>query len=264
MPWRDDEFVQGVIELNAQIMAWIGLGPNRAETTPIALAASSELTDTMLPYVRERRSNSGDDLISEVWRIGPTVLSDFVEADAMGICRDLLMGGTDTTTHALANALYLLLANTKISEAMLVDRPARVPLFVEEALRLYGTVQYRLRFANQDCDVGGIQVKKNDLLITINAAANRDPTKYSCPADVNLNRPRPREHLAFNTGPRNCVGAALARTEMIEAISALLNQTSYLRLNSQLPAPHFHGHFTRSFGPLHVSFDPAPSFFALR
>jgi len=38
----------------------------------------------------------------------------------------------------------------------------------------------------------GVAVAKDDLLISLHAAANRDPAKYACPAAVDLERPAPR------------------------------------------------------------------------
>jgi cytochrome P450 len=118
-------------------------------------------------------------------------------------------------------------------------------------------VQYRFRVANEDGELGGMPVKKNQVLILVNASANRDPAKYQCPADVDLNRRLPKEHLAFNTGPRVCVGAALARAEMEDALNILLDRLPNLRLDPNAETPRFRFHYTRSFRPLNVLFDPA-------
>ena len=63
------------------------------------------------------------------------------------------------------------------------------------------------------------------------------------------------DHLAFNTGPRLCVGAALARAEMVDAIDILLDRLPGLRFDQSAPVPRFMNHYTRSFRPLHVLFD---------
>jgi cytochrome P450 len=256
MPVRDDDFVRHIIDLHATIMNWVGLGGERAKMAPLALAASSELTEVMLPYVRARQKAPGNDLISEVWRVGPTVLNDFSETDALAICRDLFMGGSDTSSHLLANALYVLLTNPELMNIVIADRDQALSNFIEETLRIYGAVQYRPRYANQDCEVGGIKIKKNELLIALNSAANRDPGKYASANTFDLGRSRPRDHVAFNTGPRTCVGAALVRAEMVEALGALLDCTANLRMDPDKPKAEFAGHMIRSFRPIHVLFDP--------
>jgi cytochrome P450 len=255
MSWQDEEMVRRVLKLHDDVMEWIG-NQNRGETTGKARAASQEINAMLLPYVRMRRDTPGNDLISRVWTEAPKFLANMTEEDALATCREMFLAGTDTTVHALANAIYLLLTQPKVLEAIKADRGKPLSNFVEEALRIYGSVQYRFRVANEDGELGGLPVKKDQVLILINAAANQDPAKYQCPVDVDLNRRLPRDHLAFNTGPRVCVGAALARAEMEDAITVLLDRLPNLRLDPDAEKPRFAFHYTRSFRPLHVLFDP--------
>lgn len=256
MPWQDDDYVHRVIELHDVMMAWAsGLGgPGIIDE---AKAASHALNDMLLPHVRIRRDKPGNDLISRVWSEWPREMGEVTEAKVMAVCREMFMAGSETTIHALANAFHILLTEPGVMQAVQTDRDTALANLVEETLRLYGAVQYRYRIANQDCELGGVQVKKDQVLVLINSAANRDPAHYEHPSSVDLARSRPRDHLAFNTGPRVCVGAALARAEMVDAISALLDQTRNLRVDPEQPGASFPGHFNRSFRPLHVLFDPA-------
>lgn len=102
-------------------------------------------------------------------------------------------------------------------------------------------------------------MKAGDVLALVHAAANRDPKRFSCPIDIDLDRPRLRDHLAFNVGPRTCVGAGLARTEMHDSIAMLLDRLPNLRLDPSAETPRFSSLFMRSWRPLHVLFDAAPS-----
>jgi cytochrome P450 len=256
MSWQDEEMVRRTLALHDDVMEWIG-NQNRGETTGKARAASQEINAMLLPYVRMRRDNPGNDLISRVWTEAPNFLANLTEEDALATCREMFLAGSDTTVHALANAIYLLLTQPKVMEAVKVDRTKALSNFVNEALRILGSVQYRFRVANEDGELGGMPVKKNQVLILVNASANRDPAKYQCPADVDLNRRLPKEHLAFNTGPRVCVGAALARAEMEDALNILLDRLPNLRLDPNAETPRFRFHYTRSFRPLNVLFDPA-------
>ncbi|SCW70181.1 Cytochrome P450 [Sphingobium faniae] len=254
MDWRDDDLARRLFSLHDTVMRWIGNGNSGVEETAAASRAAHEITDILLPYLNLRKEEPGDDLLSRVWTEGPAILENFSDADVLATTRELFLAGTDTTVHALGNALYLLLTQPETLARIEQDRSA-LPTFIEEALRVYGSVQYRFRLVNEDCEVGGTQVKKDDVLILINAAANRDPKRYECPAHVRLDRKNPKDHLAFNAGPRTCVGAALARAEMYDAIDLLLDNVTNLRLDPDAPPPSFHDHYTRSFRPLHVLFD---------
>jgi cytochrome P450 len=235
-------------------MEWIG-GNRTAEVTQTALSASDELNAILLPQVRLRKLQPGNDIISRLWAEAPEVFADVSEDDIVAICRELFLAGSDTSVHAIANAYYLLLTQPDVMAAVTNDRGTALDNFIEESLRLLTAVQYRFRVANQDVTIGGQLIKKNDLLIPSNAAANRDPEKFECPHMVDMKRSQPRAHLAFNMGPRMCIGAALARAELREAINALIDRLPNIRLSESNPKPNFAHLYIRSYRPLHVKFD---------
>lgn len=245
-----------IMALHNTIMHWAGgrhfLGP---EATEQALAASAELNALLLPVIRDRRQHPGDDLISKLWQEAPDMLPGATEDDILANCRELFLGGSDTTVQALANGLYLLLSQPRLCEEVCADSGKALDNFIEEVIRLLPSVHYRYRIANQDIEVGGTTVKKDQVLFTLNAAANRDPAHYHCPAQVDLNRERPRDHLGFNAGPRMCVGVALARMELKVAFTELLRQLPELRFDPNSPPPAITGFFQRYYAPLNVIFE---------
>ena len=254
MPWRDDALMARQRELSQIVFDWIGAVDRSEAGTARAIAASRALNEMLLPFVRDRRDNPGNDIISRVWAEGSAALDDMQEEDVLVTCRELYFAGSDTTSYALANALYMLLTDDSVRASVVADRGATLDTFVEEALRLYGSVQYRFRLTNQEIEVGGITMPKDTLLVPINSAANRDPEKYACPAHIDLKRPMAKSHLAFNLGPRSCVGAALARAEMRDAIDVLLDRLPNLRLDPDATPPRFRNLYLRSYRPLNVRF----------
>ncbi|MHC8380513.1 cytochrome P450 [Pseudomonas sp. LB3P14] len=255
MDARDDEFLARVLALHDDIMVWAGgrhfLGE---DATRKALAASHALNEILLPFIRQRREQPADDLMTRLWAEAPGILDDVSEEDMLATCRELYLGGSDTTVHALSNALHVLLTNPDVAAAVRADRERALPVFIEEVLRVWGSVQYRYRVANQDIELGGVQIRKDQVVFTLNAAANRDPEHYACPAQIDLHRDKPRDHLAFNAGPRTCAGLSLARAEIRVALNQVLDRLPELRLDPAAPPPRFCGLFTRSFKPLQVLF----------
>ncbi|HWJ36808.1 MAG TPA: cytochrome P450 [Steroidobacteraceae bacterium] len=255
MPWQDDGLIDKTLQLHEVIMQWIGRGYRDPESIAKARAASRSINELLLPYIRERRINPQDDFISRVWLQAPAEYGELNEEDALSICRELYLGGADTTVHGIANSLYLMLWNSEARQAVASDR-ARINNVVEEAQRLYGSPQYRYRRANADCELGGVSIRKNEVLILLHGAANRDPERFgACPAAVDLAREKPGDHLTFNFGPRSCVGAGLARMEMHGALNAVLDRLPNLRPNISAEAPRYASQFMRSFRPLNVLFD---------
>ncbi|MHC0054636.1 cytochrome P450 [Actibacterium sp. D379-3] len=204
MPWQDDALVARILHLHEEIMEVIGSGFRTEELRQKGLRVSAEINEMLLPYIRARRDNPQDDLISRVWTEAPSDYGDdLTEADAVAICRELFLGGADTTVHGIANLLYLTLTDDAVRAALTTDRDAALPVAVEEAMRLYGSVMYRFRIANEATEIAGQQIKAGDRMILLHSAANRDPVKYACPHAADLSRRPANDHLAFNKGPRN-------------------------------------------------------------
>lgn len=255
MPWQDDDLIRKTLELNEEIMKWIGRGYYDADSVKDAKAASAAINELLLPYIRERRERPQDDFISRVWREAPHEYGALSEEDALAICRELYLGGADTTVHGIANSLYLMLWNSDVYAAVRQDRD-KIANVIEEAQRLYGSPQWRYRRANSDCELGGVAIAKDQMIVLLHGAANRDPQHFgTCPAMPNLARARPRDHLTFNYGPRTCVGIGLARMEMRDALNGVLNRLPGVRPDPAAPPPRFANLFMRSFRPLHVLFD---------
>jgi cytochrome P450 len=254
MPWQDDDLVKRILHLHEDIMGWIGMQHATGPLADRAIAAADELNAMLLHYLRLRRDQPADDFASRIWLDAPDYYGEIDEAAALGISREIFLGGSDTTVHALANCFYLMLTRPDLRARIAADRGASLAAFVEESMRIYGSVQYRFRIAASDTRIGGVDVKAGDVLVLVHAAANRDPKKFSCPMEIDLNRPRLRDHLAFNVGPRTCVGAGLARVEMHDSIQTLLDRLPNLRLDPGAEVPRFSSLFMRSWRPLHVLF----------
>jgi cytochrome P450 len=252
MPYQDDGMMARILFLNEEIVNFIGSGYRDIELRDRALAASKELNEMLLPYVRARRESPQEDFISRVWQEAPEAGVALDEEGALGLCRELYFAGSDTTVHGIANALYLLLSNAQIMETVRADRSKALATLVEEGLRLFNVVQFRHRFCMQDTQIGDVVVKKGEMIILVHAAANRDPAKYGCPHQADLDRRAPTDHLGFGKGTRSCVGSQLARVEMREAVNALLDRYGRIELNPNAEPPHFRALYMRSMGPLNV------------
>jgi cytochrome P450 len=90
-------------------------------------------------------------------------------------------------------------------------------------------------------------------------AANRDETKFECPANFDITRPNAHEHLSFGHGPHMCLGMPLARMEVRIALERLLARLENIRLApgndlTHIPSPSFRG-----LNRLDIEFDNAPA-----
>ncbi|MFE3002876.1 cytochrome P450 [Nocardia sp. NPDC059246] len=254
LPWRDDELMAGIAEWHRDIVAWVGMGYSGEEAERKAKLASDELNSVFRPIVLERRDKRGKDIISKVWTLTPEIYGPVGVDEVMSIVRDIELGAGETTSNAIANTFYLYLTQPEVREAVSSDREGALNAFIEETLRLLGSVQWRFRVANQDVLLEGAEVKKNDTICLVHAAANRDPSHYACPHLFDLERKALTDHIAFNVGPRVCLGMWLARLKMRESLTAVISRLPDVRLDPTKEAPSFRAFSHRHFGPLHVVF----------
>ncbi|WP_342709876.1 cytochrome P450 [Bradyrhizobium sp. B124] len=254
LPWRDDTLIANISRWHKDVTAWIGMKNSGDELTRKAKLASDELNKLLLPCILERKDNRGDDFISWIWSRASDDYGEVGVAEVLAIVRDAAIGAGETTTDAIANSIYLFLSDPAMREAVKNDQVAALNAFVEEVLRLLGAVQWRYRIANQDISLGGVTIKKDDSVLLLHAAANRDPAHYACPHMIDLKRRPLTDHLAFGVGPRVCAGMHLARLLVRESLKALIARLPDLRLDPAKETPRFADFSHRSFAPLHVLF----------
>jgi hypothetical protein len=249
MDWHDDDLLTKCQVWNHLLFRWSETFGEDEQALRDSLDAAEALNAVLMPLVRERRERPTGDLISILWAKGPELLQPWTEVEVLAQCRVLFFAGSDTTAHLLRNAIYVLTTQPEW-QAKLRGDEAAIEDFVEEILRYYAPVHFRVRVAITDVELGGQTIRAGDRVHPMNAAANRDPRHYSDPDTINPQRKPLRDHLAFNVGPRFCVGAALARAEGAEAISQLLAEFSDIAPDPAADPPRFVGHMPRSHEPL--------------
>ncbi|WP_144206441.1 cytochrome P450 [Mycobacterium tilburgii] len=161
-----------------------------------------------------------------------TVLANIVRATDAGYItaaeRDsmifqLLVAGQDPVSAQLQLCLLDLFETPGLAERLRTRTPD-LPRAVEELLRHDSAFSLTTwRFLDSPASLFGKQIPAGDSVIVALGAANRDPRVFLDPDVVNIDR-KTNPHLAFGFGPHACPGAKLARIELHEALSALLNR----------------------------------------
>jgi cytochrome P450 len=120
-------------------------------------------------------------------------------------------------------------------------------------------VQVLARAVLAETEIEGCPLHVGDRVVFGIASANRDETAHDRASEFRLDRPRPRDHLAFGTGPHVCPGASLARLEATAVVEELCTRVDALRLADDFeldPNPVFWAHGHRS---LRVVVTPGPA-----
>jgi pimeloyl-[acyl-carrier protein] synthase len=174
-----------------------------------------------MPLIEERRRNPGADMISAMARaeVDGEQLTDL---EILATCNMMATAGGGTSRSAIAMSLWWLhkfpdqLAKLK-ADPTLVDSAA------EEFLRYDAPTQRGIRTAREDFEIGGVRIRKGQILHIMIGAANRDPDQFSDPDRLDISR-NPNRHVTLGHGVHYCLGAALARLELRVALASFLDR----------------------------------------
>jgi cytochrome P450 len=206
-------------------------------------------------HIRQKRAVPGDDVLSALVSAtfdGQRPLSDH---EIITITDHLYIGGNETTTFALASALWILLREPGLYDRLVADA-SLVPAFVEEVLRLESPTQGLYRRVAFDTELGGVELPAGATVHIRYAAANRDERMFPDPDDVVLDRPNARRHMAFSLGEHHCPGEGLSRLEQRLALTAILQRLPDLRLGPGNDFTHHPGFVLRALKQLHLEWTP--------
>jgi cytochrome P450 len=223
-----------------QLRAWSHtitkvLEPVLDDDTAAQVVAAS---DHMNAHVREaigwKRRHPADDLLTAMIQAeeGGDTLSAAELVDQVVL---LYLAGHETTVNLVGNGTLALLRNRDQFELLAAD-PGLDANAADELLRYDTPVHLSRRIALQDMEVAGEPVKAGDTVITLLAAANRDPARWGPTAGrLDLRREGAASHLSFGSGIHHCLGAQLARLEGAEALGALVRRFPRMELATDHP-----------------------------
>lgn len=134
----------------------------------------------------------------------------------------LIIGGSDTTRLALCSTLSLMLSHAEQWEAFCRDPDGLKKQVVQEGLRFEPPIASFARVTLKDVDLEGVTLPAGLPVSVCLLSAMRDEQVYNEPFKFDIFRAdHPRWHPAFGTGEHRCLGEALARAELEEALASI-------------------------------------------
>ena len=168
---------------------------------------------------------------------------------------DTFVGGSETTTNALSAGVKLLIEDKNAWDRLKSDPDKYVKIFIEEVLRLESPVQSLMRSTANEVELSGTRIPAESLINVRYGAANRDERRFDEPEKIDLDRKGPGGHLAFGSGVHHCLGAPLARRELIWSFTALVEKVDDLWFAEGKNTFDYHPHYLlRSLKELHIEF----------
>jgi cytochrome P450 len=215
---------QRILRLTQQLFAGQDPEFQRAEADPEQ--ALRNLGIEFLQYfgkiIAERRAQPRDDLAS-------VLANAEIDGQRMGDVETLgyylitFTAGHDTTRNALAGGMLALVENPEEREKLRADPKGAVADAVEEIVRWTTPVNYMMRTAARDTELGGQRIRAGERLLLFYASANRDEDVFEAPYSFRIGR-HPNPHLGFGIGEHFCLGAHLARKSQRALFAELIGR----------------------------------------
>jgi cytochrome P450 len=189
--------------------------------------------------IAAKREQLGNDLLSTLIEAGDSSDGRLDDYELTTLTLTILASGYLTATNAISVGVLQLATEGRL--ATLGDcTAAELEAVVEEVIRLQiGQIGEPFpRWAHEDVELAGTQIRAGDMVLARLGAANRDPAHFPEPDSFDPNRNAAHEqagrHMAFGRGPHHCLGAALARLEIGIALQALAHRLPDLRLHGNV------------------------------
>lgn len=218
-----------------------------------------EWSDLIEVLVRERRAagpDASDDLITTMCfaEVDGEHLSEREVAQMVVLVNE---AGNTTTTTLIANAVHALDEFPEQKAAFLADIDGLVESVVEETLRYEGPIQGLFRRAVCPGEVAGYEIPAGEKVFGSYGGANHDPEVYERPDEFVLGRDWRKlpAHMGFGHGIHHCLGANVARTESIVALSMLYKRLPGLRVTPGFEPVPVPGQIFCGWTEMQMSFD---------
>ena len=167
--------------------------------------------------------------------------------------------GYETSANTIAWALYWLALYPDVQEKVSLevvsacpDGPLKfetlpqLPLLqahVRETLRLYPAGALFARDATMDAEINGVKFKKGDVIMFPVYSLHRNEMLWDKPEEYQLERFLNRkysrgQYIPFGDGPRICIGAQYAETEIMVLLGAILRKVKLGLTSHPVMAPN--------------------------
>lgn len=166
----------------------------------------------------------------------------------------VLVGAAGESTSSLVGSAIRMLAQDEALQQRLRAQPDLIDRYIEEVVRLESPFKGHYRAVLQETRLGGVTLPDTARVFLLWAAANRDPSVFTEPDRLDIERANTGDHLGFGHGIHFCIGARLARMETRVILSELLQQTRHFCLDETIPIRHVPSIFVRRLDQLNLRF----------
>jgi cytochrome P450 len=183
--------------------------------------AVARLLDYTAGLLDLRRADPRDDLVSHIATTGDE--AGYGRDECAGFLAGLVFAGNDTTRNQIGWMVTDLVDRPDLWDAIGAGELA-VDVAVEELLRHRSAAPAVARRTTEPVELPGTALPAGAPVLLSLWGADSDPAAFPVAAGIDPVANAGVGHLAFGHGPHHCLGAALARVELQEALRAMCEQ----------------------------------------
>jgi len=199
----------------------VGLGFSPISLVP-RIGEIDRALEQLLAYAGElaaaRRAEPRDDLVSRIAQAADE--AGWSDDEVRGAIAGLVFAGHETTKNQLGWMVAALSERPDLWDAV-ADGSLEVARLVEEVMRYRSAATTVGRTVVEPVERGGERLEAGERVLLSLWGADHDEAVYPDPERLDPVRNGELPHLAFGHGAHHCLGAALARAELQEALAAL-------------------------------------------
>jgi cholest-4-en-3-one 26-monooxygenase len=232
----------------------VGLSSTASEADmQVLMDAFVAYNDYTRSKIEQRRAEPTEDLISVLVHSevdGERLSDDDILQESLLI----LVGGDETTRHTISGGTEQLIRHRDQWD-LLQNDPSLIPSAIEEMLRWTSPLKNMCRTLTADTEFHGTQLHQGEKMMLMFESANFDEAVFGDPDNFNIQRD-PNSHLAFGFGTHFCLGNQLARVELRNMTSRVLQRLPDMRLASDDELPLRPANFVSGVEKMPVVFTP--------
>lgn len=174
---------------------------------------------------------------------------ELTSAEMAGMLGMLLIGTVDSLATVIPAGTLLAMRRPDVGRGLSQGpgngsscSAAHTRALTEEILRLNPPFQHTgWRFTREPCRIAGISLPQGTVVVASLLSANLDPAVWPDPLRADPHRRAPSGHLSFGHGPHYCLGAALGRQLVHDALVGLFSRLPRLSLAAPADELTWHG-----------------------
>jgi cytochrome P450 len=201
----------------------LGLSTNRPRPEWLETAdhAMAEMNELFVREIEAHRREPRDDLLTAL--LHATEDGETLSDDEMLAALSLLLVAGHDTTHNSITLGVVALSRSPASWIYMREHPERTLECVNELMRISAMSAAQARVAVADFELGGKRIRQGDAVFLMQAAGNRDPGVFPRGDQLDFSHDN-SQSLVFGPGLHHCVGHLLAKMQLCEFFSQLVQR----------------------------------------